>query len=72
MTNLDSWVPETIIKRLMLLFRNDASTQIWVRMIEWNLASPWASVVAQLVKNPPAMQETLVRFLDREDPLEKG
>ena len=24
------------------------------------------------VKNPPAMQETLVRFLGREDPLEKG
>ena len=23
----------------------------------------WASLVAQLVKNPPAMQETLVRFL---------
>ena len=31
-----------------------------------------ASLVAQLVKNPPAMQETLVRFLGREDPLEKG
>ena len=27
---------------------------------------------AQLVKNPPAMQETLVRFLGQEDPLEKG
>ena len=27
---------------------------------------------AQLVKNPPAMQETLVRFLGREDLLEKG
>ena len=27
---------------------------------------------AQLVKNLPAMQETLVRFLDREDPLKKG
>ena len=26
----------------------------------------------QLVKNPPAMQETLVQFLDWEDPLEKG
>ena len=26
-----------------------------------------ASLVAQLVKNPPAMQETLVRFLDWED-----
>ena len=31
-----------------------------------------ASLVAQLVKNPPAMQETLVRFLGQEDPLEKG
>ena len=28
--------------------------------------------MAQLVKNPPAMQETPVRFLGREDPLEKG
>ena len=32
----------------------------------------WASLVAQLVKNPPAMQETLVQSLGREDPLEKG
>ena len=32
----------------------------------------WASLVAQLVKNPPAMQETLVQFPGREDPLEKG
>ena len=24
---------------------------------------PWASLIAQLVKNPPAMQETPVRFL---------
>ena len=32
----------------------------------------WASLVAQVVKNPLAMQETLVRFLGREDPLEKG
>ena len=31
-----------------------------------------ASLVAQLVKNLPAMQETLVQFLSREDPLEKG
>ena len=27
---------------------------------------------AQLVKNPPAMQETLARFLGQEDPLEKA
>ena len=31
----------------------------------------WASVEAQLIKNPPAMQETRVRSLSREDPLEK-
>ena len=30
------------------------------------------SLVAQLVKNPPAMQETLVWFLGQEDPLEEG
>ena len=30
-----------------------------------------ASLIAQLVKNPPAMQETPVRFLGQEDPLEK-
>ena len=29
-------------------------------------------LVAQWVKNTPAMQETLVQFLGWEDPLEKG
>ena len=29
-------------------------------------------IVAELLKNPPAMQETLVQFLVCEDPLEKG
>ena len=33
---------------------------------------PRASQVAQLVKNLPLMQETLVQFLGRKDPLEKG
>ena len=31
----------------------------------------WASLVAQMVKNLPAMQETWVRSLGWEDPLEK-
>ena len=31
-----------------------------------------AFMVAQMVKNPPTMQETQVRSLGREDPLEKG
>ena len=34
--------------------------------------SRWASLVAQLVKNLPAMQETTVRSLGWEDSLEKG
>ena len=32
----------------------------------------WASLVAQLVKNPPAMWETWAQSLSWEDPLEKG
>ena len=32
----------------------------------------WASLVAQLVKNPPAICETWIRSLGWEDPLEKG
>ena len=32
----------------------------------------WASLVAQMVKNLPAMQETQVQSLNQEDPLETG
>ena len=48
--------------QLPCLLRSSASTSFTSR----------ASLVAQLVRNPPAMQETLVCFLGREDPLEKG
>ena len=40
--------------------------------IGYPLQCSWASLVAQLVKNPPAMWETWVRSLGWEDPLEKG
>ena len=36
------------------------------------LFKEWASLIAQLVKNPPAMQETPVQILGQEDPLKKG
>ena len=36
------------------------------------LQCSWASLVAQLVKNPPAMWETWVQYLGWKDPLEKG
>ena len=40
--------------------------------IGYSFQYSWASLVAQLVKNPPAMWETWVRSLGWEDPLEKG
>ena len=40
--------------------------------IGYPLLYSWASLVVQLVKNLPAMQETLVQFLGQEDLLEKG
>ena len=50
---------------------------IWLQLEVPMTPSPWDSVifaplVAQLVKNPPAIQETPVRFLSWEDPLEMG
>ena len=36
------------------------------------LTLPWASLVAQIVKIPPAMQKTQVQSLGWEDPLENG
>ena len=48
----------------------------WVRStgeaIGYPLQYSWASLVAQLVKNPPAMLEAWVWSLGWEDPLEKG
>ena len=37
-----------------------------------SIAHAWASLVAQSVKNPPAVWETWVRTLGWEDPLEEG
>ena len=40
--------------------------------IGYPLQYSWVSLVAQLVKNLPAKQETQVQSLGQEDPLEKG
>ena len=39
-------------------------------ILRYSLVLSGASLIAQLIKNPPAMQETPVQFLGREDPLE--
>ena len=51
--------------------------QVWVRKIYWRkigypLQYSWASLLAQMENNLPAMWETWVPSLAWEDPLEKG
>ena len=40
--------------------------------IDYPLQYSWASLVAKVVKNPPAVREAWIRSLGWEDPLEKG
>ena len=40
--------------------------------IGYPLLYSWASLMAQLIKNLPAVQETWVQFLSWEDPMQKG
>ena len=40
--------------------------------IDHTLQYSWASLVTQMLKNPPAGQETCLQSLDWEDPLEDG
>ena len=51
----------------------------WICLVFWlwwwfyrHMLYQRPSLIAQVVKNPPAMQETRVRFLGQKDPLEKG
>ena len=48
------------------------SGRLPVEGIVYPLQYSWASLVAQTVKNPPAMWETWVRSLNWEDPVEGG
>ena len=40
--------------------------------VGYPLSYSWVTLVAQLVKNSPAVRETWVQFLSWEDPLQKG
>ena len=53
---------------LTLFWLNRETLYIFICFIFY----PLYSLVAQLVKNPPTIQETPVRFLGQEDPLRKG
>ena len=73
------WLPETdVVGKTHIMASgktglNFSSTDSTVILyIFLNLSCFGASVIAQLVEYPPAMQETLVRFLGWENLLEKG
>jgi len=59
-------------KTLALTIQTFVGTVMSLLFNTWMYTYVRASLVAQLVKNPPAMQETPVQFLGREDLLEKG
>ena len=61
-----------VIKSQTRLKRLSKQAYIHVCVCIWCLSLEWAPLVAQTVRNPPAIQETWVRSLDPEDPLEKG
>ena len=49
-----------------------AGPVFWIFILTIYKGPTRASLVAETVKNPPAMQETWVRSLGQEDPLEEG
>ena len=60
----------TIGKTIVLTIRTIAGK---VMSLLFNMLSRFViDLIGQLVKNLPAMRETLVQFLGQEDPLEKG
>ena len=56
----------------LMLWKNLSKFVPLYEGIGYPLQYPGASLVAQLGKNPPAMQETWIRSLGWEDPLQKG
>ena len=69
---LDLLVVQGTLKSLLQHHSSKASILWHSAFFIVQLSHPWASLVAQLVKNPLAMRKTWVQSLGWEDPLEKG
>ena len=63
---------ENHLQVFYFLFIYFSSPSILEKILKNTFGVLGASLVAQMVKNLPAIQETWVRSLGREDPLEKG
>ena len=65
-------MPERVCIAVIVLFKpSNSHYRSYLTRKKDQGTEGWASLIAQLVKNPPAMQENPVRFLGQEDPLEK-
>ena len=60
-----------VVEKVVSLFYSSAILKP-VLVFHLKCSNVWASLVAQMVKIPPAMQETWVQSLDWEEPLEES
>ena len=65
-------LPDPGIKPVSPALQGDSLPDSLFYLFPFLYVKLWASLVAQMVKNLPAMWETWVSSLGREDPLEKG
>ena len=64
------YLSRLVLSKLLIRFSSNFLLPLF--LLNGVFSSERASLIAQLVKNPPGMQETPVQFLDWEDPLQKG
>ena len=69
---IDGETMETVTDFIFLGSKITADSHCSHEIKRHSLLGSWASLMAQLVKNRLAMQETWVQCLGWEDPLEKG
>ena len=68
----DFWLASEVLHNTKNIIQEGKCDKLNFIKIKIELGLLWASLVAQMVKNLPAMWETQVQSLGREDPLEKG
>ena len=57
---------------ISIQLKNEVFILFFIFIYLFDCMGSWASLVAQMVKNMPAMWKTWVQFLGWEDPLEEG
>ena len=68
----DFWLASEVLHNTKNIIQEGKCDKLNFIKIKIELGLLWASLVAQMVKNLPAMWVTQVQSLVKEDPLEKG